>query len=68
MFFIKQIPQDTEYHRSFNVFVPLAIQGKPCCVVSIGGIAKDGSIISHKVSVEGKNYFIPAWALGERVF
>lgn len=65
MFSIVNIPQDNEYHRSFNVLVPLEIQGKPCRVVSIGGISRSGRTIAHQVCVEGKGYSIPSWALKE---
>jgi hypothetical protein len=60
---IKNIPQDTEWNKSFNVLVPLDIQGKE------GELIEEekhptmtrGSI-GAQISVEGKHYSIPGWA------
>jgi len=65
MFFVKPIPQDTEQHRSFNVLVPLNIQGKFCRIVKEGGRTDRGGTIGHQICVEGRGYNVPTWAIGE---
>lgn len=63
MIFVKHIPQDTDFHRSFNVLVPLHIQGQPCQLIERGGIGKSGRTINHQIWIDGKAYGVPTWAL-----
>jgi hypothetical protein len=62
--FIAIIPQEDEYKASFNVLVPLSIQGKPCKVLTPAQspTAYRGSI-NPTVEVEGKRYQVPTWAI-----
>lgn len=61
---VKNIPQDTEQHQSFNVLVPLHIQGKECTVIEFGKppTMTRGST-SNIILVEGKQYAVPLWAI-----
>lgn len=66
MFFVKNIPQEKEFWRSFNVLVPLEIQGKQCELVSRGGTCKrTGRSISHGIRVGGNYYSVPVWSVME---
>lgn len=60
---VKHIPQDTEWNRSFNVLVPLDIQGKT------GELLKEAQppnmqhgSIGAQVKIEGKHYCLPVWS------
>jgi len=65
MIFVKNIPQDTDFHKSFNVLVPLDIQGKECQLISKGGIAQNGRSMSHQIKVNNNFYSVPTWAIFE---
>jgi hypothetical protein len=60
------IPQDNWYEKSFNVLVPLSIQGQPCRVLKAAERAtfKQGTQ-SAVVLVNGKVYGVPGWAIVE---
>ncbi len=62
--FVNTIPQDTEYHKSFNVLVPIEIQGKEGILLAPSQRSNErrGSI-SARIRVDEKNYFVPSWAV-----
>ena len=61
------IPQDNWYKKSFNLVVPLSIQGKPCEIIeeSKSPNTYRGSM-NMQISVEGKSYSVPRWAVCNR--
>ena len=61
---VKSNPQDTEWHQSFNVLVPLCIQGKECAVIEFGNPStRTSGSTSTIIRVEGKQYAVPSWAI-----
>jgi len=61
---VNHIPQDTEWNRSFNVLVPLEIQGKKGVLIQRGTNPTiwKGSM-GHQISIDGKGYCVPSWAI-----
>lgn len=61
---IKHVPQDTEWTRSFNVLVPLDIQGKEGVLVQRGTnpTIYRGSV-GHTVLIDNKPYCLPCWSV-----
>jgi hypothetical protein len=61
---IKSIPQDSDWNKSFNVLVPLEIQGKGGILIKSAEspTCRKGSQ-SAIVWIDNKNYFIPSWAI-----
>ena len=61
---VKHIPQDTDWNRSFNVLVPLAIQGRAAKLISKATppTQRSGSM-GHQIEIDGKGYYVPSWAI-----
>jgi len=64
---VKPIPQDTEWNRSFNVLVPLNIQGKTGELMreAQSPNMQHGSI-GAEIKIEDQVHSLPVWAF-ERV-
>lgn len=65
------IPQDSEYRKSFNVLVPLAIQGKECKIIEKPKSPNtQRASVGWEVEIEGRGYTLPSWAveLTKRVY
>ena len=63
---VVHINQEDHYQASFNVLVPLDIQGKECTVLSEGQPATlNRGTTSTYILVDGKRYGVPRWAVEE---
>jgi len=61
------IPQKTDWDRSFNVLVPLEIQGKECEVLKFGSPPeKYRGSTSTIIRIDGKIFGVPAWAVKKK--
>jgi len=61
---VKHIPQETEWQRSFNVLVPLTIQGREATLISLATPpSRYRGSMGHQISIDGQGYSVPSWAV-----